>query len=397
MRLLPIVAGLSIAAASLFVVVGEQLSGVSADAVINARLTTLNAPIAGSLSFSVRELGTRVDRDEMLGQLTDRLVDNIRLNDLRMELDFTVAEVSRLETEIGAIEESMQALRQRARLYAAQRIRQLTVRIEERQALSRALAARLSVATSTLDRSTELRTRGIETVAAFESARSAVDQIEREIDAANAEIISAEIELEAARSGVYLGEGYNDAPNSEQQISFLTVEHKRVAAALGAQISRREVLERRVEEEQLRVSRLSGTTVKSNVRGRLWAILSADEEVLQRGQPVAQLVDCDSTLVTLSVAEGVYNRLAVGDAATFRVNGESRLFPGTVVRLAGSGASSIYGNLAVAPSQRHLERYDVALSVPGIVSDEELDCAIGRTGRVFFQNRPLDFVRRFWN
>jgi hypothetical protein len=157
------------------------------------------------------------------------------------------------------------------------------------------------------------------------------------------------------------------------------------------------VLERRVEEEQLRVSRLSGTTVKSNVRGRLWAILSADEEVLQRGQPVAQLVDCDSTLVTLSVAEGVCNRLAVGDAATFRVNGESRLFPGTVVSLAGSGASSIYRNLAVAPSQRHLERYDVALSVPGIVSDEELDCAIGRTGRVFFQNRPLDFVRRFWN
>ena len=64
-----------------------------------------------------------------------------------------------------------------------------------------------------------------------------------------------------------------------------------------------------------------------------------------------------------------------------------------LARLAGSGAETVYRNLAVAPSQRHLQRYDVAVDVPGLAEDAGLACAIGRTGRVFFAARPLDWLR----
>jgi hypothetical protein len=64
--------------------------------------------------------------------------------------------------------------------------------------------------------------------------------------------------------------------------------------------------------------------------------------------------------------------------------------------LAGSGAETIYRNLAIAPSRQHLERYDVTLLSPAL-RDSDVGCAIGRTGRVFFDARPLDFVRRFWS
>lgn len=39
------------------------------------------------------------------------------------------------------------------------------------------------------------------------------------------------------------------------------------------------------------------------------------------------------------------------------------------------------------------ERYDVTLSVPGLRDDPEFNCAIGRTGRVVFDVRPLDWIR----
>jgi hypothetical protein len=51
----------------------------------------------------------------------------------------------------------------------------------------------------------------------------------------------------------------------------------------------------------------------------------------------------------------------------------------------------------VAPSARHLERFDVAVAVPGLQEDPELACAIGRTGRVFFDARPLDWLRGLFN
>lgn len=67
-----------------------------------------------------------------------------------------------------------------------------------------------------------------------------------------------------------------------------------------------------------------------------------------------------------------------------------------MLRLAGAGAATVYRNLAVAPSSKHLERYDVTLLVSGLKDDPELACAVGRTGRVFFERRPLDWLRRLF-
>jgi hypothetical protein len=69
---------------------------------------------------------------------------------------------------------------------------------------------------------------------------------------------------------------------------------------------------------------------------------------------------------------------------------------GVVTRVAGSGASTVYKNLAIAPSERHLERFDVTLEVQALKQDPSLGCLIGRTGRVFFEERPLDWLRRIW-
>ncbi|KIN72603.1 Curdlan synthesis protein [Sulfitobacter guttiformis KCTC 32187] len=101
-------------------------------------------------------------------------------------------------------------------------------------------------------------------------------------------------------------------------------------------------------------------------------------------------------MVNLSVSEGVYNTLTAGQSAEFRLLGSSRVFEATVLRLAGTGAATIYRNLAVAPSSKHLERYDVSLLVGGLHEDPELGCAVGRTGRVFFDRRPLDWLRRLF-
>lgn len=103
MRILRLLlAGLVIVAAG-FVIAGEQLSGTSADAVINARLTTVRAPTAGQLTLEHRLLGSSVAEGEQLGSIDDPLVDNIYLNDMIREKAFATAEVDRLSSVIGEI------------------------------------------------------------------------------------------------------------------------------------------------------------------------------------------------------------------------------------------------------------------------------------------------------
>ena len=209
-------------------------------------------------------------------------------------------------------------------------------------------------------------------------------------------VAALEIAVRAARSGVYLGDGYNDSPNSEQRVVELQTTLDGLKSDVIAAAGRKLAIERRIKFEQLRSSRLQTVTLKSTVNGILWDYLTSDAETVQRGQDVMRFVDCDSAVVTASVAENVYRRLSAGQSATFRMSGDSIILPATVTRLAGPGAQAIYGNLAVAPSKQHLERFDVTLLVPALRDKQDLRCAIGRTGRVFFDTRPLDWLRGFW-
>jgi multidrug resistance efflux pump len=341
-----LVIGFLVIAIAIAVISQEQLSGTSANAVINARLTTIRAPIAGTLSVERRALGTQIAEGEPLGSIGDPIVDEIRLNDLIQEHAIAIAERNRLQAGIVAIARSADELGTRMADYRRQRIREL-----------------------------EARSGG----GSFDDDGPA-----------------AQIVLESARQGIFLGDGYNDAPFSEQRLVDLRLRIEEARAALSAQDARVAALDARISSERLRVNRLSSSQLASNVRGTLWEALAGNGETVQRGQDLIRLVDCGSSIVTLSVTEGIYNRLRIGDSATFRLGTDGRTFEGTITRLAGSGAATIYRNLAIAPSEQHLERFDVTLLSPAL-RDSDVGCAVGRTGRVFFDARPLDRLRGLWS
>ena len=122
----------------------------------------------------------------------------------------------------------------------------------------------------------------------------------------------------------------------------------------------------------------------SPVEGRVWEVALGAGEYARKGQDILRLLDCSTMVVTASVGEKDYNNLRVGDPARFRLAGTRTSYDAVVLRLAGSGAATVYNNMAISPGPVHLQRYDVALSVPGLLNDPEANCAVGRTGRLSF-------------
>lgn len=299
MRLGRLILGLAVILFVLWVIVGEQITGVSSDAVVNARLSTVRTPIAGTLDMPVRPFGTVIHEGEELATLNDPLVDVVRRDDLRMERAFAAAEVDRL-VAFGA-------------------------------------------------------------------------------DKADAETSDSPTDPDILANG---------SPRTDTRIGqpdlgvYLTEARSRLAA-----------IDQRLLEENTRIDRLANSNLAAPTDGLLWEVLADDGEIVQRGQDILKLMVCDSALVTLSVPDNIYNRLRVGQSAKFRLDGTETLYDGTITRIAGAGAETIYRNLAVAPSIKHLERYDIALLVPELREDTELRCTVGQTGRVFFETRPLDWVR----
>ena len=386
MKLLRLFLSVALILVALWVIVAEQMTGASANAVVNAPLVSVRASTAGTLTLADRPFGAHVQRGETLGSINDEVVDSVRLNDLRMEQSFAEAELSRLEADLASTRAVREGLVERTETFRARRLDELRTRLDHAR-------TRLAILEEG-DFPDETDQRLIDLVG------ETPDILPQEpgvapllLDHARERVQLLEIALAAAESGVFLGDGYNDSPNAGQRANEL----KTVIAGLEASVeearTRLQAVETRASRESLRVNTLSGGEIVSPVSGTYWELVEADGVTVQRGDPLLRIVDCGSSFVTLSTTERVFNSLQIGDAASFRLTGRERVMEATVARLAGTGAARLYENMAVAPSQRHLERYDVALLVPELTADPERGCSIGRTGRAFFDSRPLDWLR----
>jgi len=386
MRYLRLLLGTAIIVVVLWIIVGEQMSGASANAFINTRLTTVRAPVAGQLALPDRGLGSAVQSGEEIGTITDPLVDVIRLNDLAMEQSFASAELAAARAQLETTQQAIAPLEDRLAAFSTARVSELEVRLAHAR-------ARLAMLEGDIPPDAELT----DLAAGADAGEGRDPRLPGlAIEYAKERVAALEIALDVARRGVFLGDGYNDAPYSEQRRIELAGQQDVLAASVDLAAARLAAIGTRLQQEQVRTSRLGGGPLRSPVNGLIWEVLAGNGETVQRGQDVVRIADCDAAIVSVSVSENVYNTLRIGDDAVFRLSGANQTYPATILRLAGSGALTIYQNLTVAPSLSHLERYDVTLLVPELRSDPDLRCLIGRTGRVFFDRRPLDTLRSFW-
>lgn len=393
MRYLRLCIGFFLLFGALYVIVVEQMTGASSNAFINAPLLTARAPVAGDVALPDRVPGAVVKKATTLFSVEDARVDRVRLNDLRLERDLLAADLERHEAERDARQEALHWMEKTASRYAAGRTRELELT---------AGVATLEPNTPTVTDQSPSRTgTGLveeDKPASDENDPGGILELSGAfLDGAVEDFGGVEaMQLQAARSAIFLdnsaGAAWNMALRQREAETSLAIVEADIARA-KEQLA---AYETRIERELSSLVGLRGDTLASPVDGVLWQELTANGVNVQRGDPIMNIADCASVLVTLSVSETIYNSLSTGDAATFRPLGGNKVMQGTVARLAGSGAASVYEGMAVAPSEEHLQRYDVALVVPELRADPAEGCSIGRTGRVFFDDRPLDILWKFW-
>ncbi|AOO81602.1 HlyD family secretion protein [Bosea vaviloviae] len=395
MKFLRILIGVVLLLGGLFVLVGEYFAGTSADATINARINVIRAPIEGQVSLAVRSIGARVNAGELVADIADERFDTARLLDLERDRDNQQIELRRVATQKTALSQARAGFATQLADYQKGRVSQIEARIAEGRAAQDAALARLREADGSLKRANDLSSRGVQTAANLERARAAQDVAQQDLESARQRSNYLATELASARGGVFIGDSYNDAPFSSQRVRELDLRLAELAAEQEQIEARAAQFERQIRAERVRVSRLTSATLNARVAGMAWDFLVDDGEYARRGQDLVKLVDCRSLVVTASVTEALYDSLSIGTAVQFRLFGDDRIFGGTITRLGGSGAATLYANLAVGPSAEHLERFDVTINVPELASQPDLSCAIGRTGRVIFTSGPLATLRRF--
>ncbi len=394
MKRISVVTGAVLLLGGLYVVVGEHLSGTSADATINARISVLRAPIEGTVTFAAGNIGTVVSDDETIARITDERFDTARLIDLERARASLGVDLDRVKAQTVAVTEARRVMQDQAKDYQNGRIRQIEARLGEAQAAQNSAEAKLREADSALKRTTDLSSRGVQTAITLDRAKADFDVARQEIESTRQRQTYLATELASARNGVFIGDSYNDAPFSTQRIREFDLRLAELSAEAEQINQRLKLSAEQIAAERVRINRLTSADVNVQSSGILWTFLASNGEHVNRGQDLVTIVDCSSLMVTASVSESLYARLKVGMPAQFRLNGDSRIFDATITRLGGAGAASLYSHLTIGPSPEHLTRFDVTLTAPNLSGDPELACAVGRTGRVIFSGGPLTNLRQ---
>jgi multidrug resistance efflux pump len=353
----------------------------SIEAVVNARLISLRAPIDGRIEDFTSTIGATVQRGRLMLHISNSRADRGRLDELQRQIEQTEGERPALIKRLARLREIYEQVTSQARAFQAGRIRELEERVLDLKAQVSATEASESEAASTLARTRTLAASGYQTNVAVERAERDAKVASHTQKSLNHRLFASEVELEAARRGEYVGDSYNDRPSSLQHADEISIRLAEAEADLSSRDERLARLRAALDAETARYSEMSNAVLLSPINGQVWEVLVAPGEEVRKGQDLMRLLDCSGAIVTVTVRESLFNQLRIGDQAQFRFAGQSGRYNGTIVRM--SGIASPPDNLAIQPSGITHGGYRIAVSVPELASAQ---CGIGRTGTVVFNS-----------
>src|SRR6266542_465973 len=351
----------------------------SREAVINARVTTIRAPMDGIVKTASMAPGHPVQAGMPIGDIEDPMADEARGFQLQQDAHATDRERHALSRRLADLRQARSEADAQAEAYRLGRVRQDELRVEEARASLSAASAREAEASAAERRGAALRARGYMADAAYERVLHAREVAQQDMIAARKRLDALAVGLEAARNGTYLGDNYNDVPSSFQRARELSVRIEETQATLDQLARKEETLTAQLASEQKRLAARSTAPLAAPIDGNLWTVQAASGEYVRKGQELFTVLDCSTVVVTASVSERDYNELRLGDPVRFRVAGSGREYSGAVSKL---GLTSTGRSFAIAPEER---RHQVAVQLADLQGSASDRCAVGRTGEVVFE------------
>jgi multidrug resistance efflux pump len=387
-RLIKALIGLAVVAIFGWIPLRALLQASSVEAIVNSRVITVRAPIEGEVTLARTDLsGTGViEKDQVLLRIVNPRADRARLDDLRDRLAHAEITRSALKTKIASSKQAHDELVQGLARFTHGRILQLEARTAGLAAEVMAAEAQRDVAEAAAERALTLSRSGNMAAAELQRLERARTIAEQSVISAARQLDAANVELDAMRAGTFLGDSYNDRPSSAQRRDELRQRIEDLDTDLAATETEIAQLHRQLAEEATRYQAFAEAAVSLPVTGRVWEVLTAPGEQVRVGQDLLKLLDCSGAVITANVTEAVYNRLSVGAPARFRPADGGAELDGLVINLTGLGDAP--ANLAINPTALSREGYRVTVHVPELAT--ELECAVGRTGRVIFDKAPAD-------
>jgi len=358
---------------------------ITTESLVNAEIYSLRAPIEGDFELAL-EPGDTVGLGQAVGMIRNPLLSDERLIEIEAQLTLARKTARLARDRLDAVETDIQELTGRSETYRTARLDQLRAERQEVEADRAAARATLATARKQYDRVKTLADDGYAATAQLDEARRDLRRARADLQAREKQLSAIETEVSSAKDGVYLGDSYNDAPYSEQQIDRLNQDRLRLRADLAR--NRQEIAALETERQAVaeRIRELSEQSLTSPTDGRLWDVAARDGEYVTEGDLLVDVVDCRELSLMAFVSERDFNRLDNDTPAIVRIKSQDREHDGRIALKLGPDRVRRGSFAIVDPNYGESEfRVLVDFSIDDRASEAERTCPVGETAAIVFR------------
>lgn len=384
---------------ALAVVVGPALFKVqSTNAIVNAHVVYVNSPLEGVVTQVFKPVGSMVSRGQPIVDLNNPRIGEQLLEELKGQRQTLVERVNGLSQQLVRLGAMQTDLRERVDLHNSHESTRLDHQIAEAQAQALAQQGTVNELKLALDKNQKLLAENFISEVEFDRSRFALEIGKRQLQAIEAKIRTLQAEQAALAAGVYLGEGRNDVPYTQQKLEDISVQMINIEADLTEANARLLSLEGQIAAEQANLQRLREAELVAPVSGMVWRqYFPVGSDVILASRLVS-IVDCSDLFVEAAVPDKNLADLFEGTQVNYRLVGSHQWLSGEIFKIVGSGNRVRDETLAAQLDTDVREgRIFIRIAPDAMPSLAANQCYVGRGAEVTFDRswNPKVLLTRF--
>jgi len=366
---------------------------IAPSAFVNAELLRVAAPISGRLAQDLPQKGKFIERPITVSLVESRTPDRRHLLDLERDYAMATEQAALAHKQLEEISAADGELDKRVRAYREGVIRRLSDEIAKTEAEKTGCLAEAHQRQDIGSRLEQLVRSGSASGIRSAEAQAVQDATLTRCEMADARLKRLEGELASARENVFVLDGANDVPYSQQQRDRLLLRRQELELMVLNEGARSHQLAMEIAEEQERVDRLGHADLSLPEAHVVWSVSASPGSTVTEGQALMDLADCSHRFVAVELPERDFEQIKAGDVAYVRLIGGDDWTQGEVRQVRGSAARTDDRLLAAqvpSPNDNNIT-VEVGLPEDEAMADRNNFCNIGRLAEVRFQRVRFGF------
>ncbi|BDW96273.1 hemolysin D [Thalassospira tepidiphila] len=365
------------------------VSDIRPNGVVNAKLVTIQAPISGQLVRAIPDVGEPVSAGSVVTRITDDTEPQALLAQLDGEYQLLRSRKTALVEKLSTLNGLRRELGERVREMVTGSMESLHYKMLEAAARQKGWMSVVKERDLSLARQKTLLADGHVAKARVEEAESLLEQAQQEVERARADEERYRKESGALEKGVFVGDGQNDVPYSQQRLDEVVLAIADLNVQLTETNGRMASLEKQLRDESARAGRRESMLVRSPIDGLIWRRMATELATVTKNNDLAKILDCSDIRIEVPVDESLSDRMEIGAVVSVRLQGSPETFEGIISGVIGTRAVSPELEYAALPPLLKKDEVLLVVNIPdsGFEDRPETFCNVGRRAEVSIPSR----------